>query len=109
MVQSRIETISGGSMSERTSPRAIPKPHERGAAVGILREQKAIDFAFQRQIHSVISEQRHAIGNPIFAHHVFGAHQPVAQNLEKSLFANLRRAIQVCRKRTHRFFVRFEK
>ncbi len=82
--------------------------NEGGAAIGIFGEQEAIDFALEREVHAVISQERNAVRNPVVAQQALGGEQPVMQDFEKSLFANLRRAFEIGGKGADGFFVGFE-
>src|SRR5262249_12515837 len=85
------------------------KAHKSNVAVRILGQKKAIDLTLERQFGAVVSEQRDPVGNPVLAHQMLGADEPIAQNLKKSLLLYVRRCVQVCGKGAHGAFVNFKK
>ena len=83
--------------------------HEGDGSVRIFGDQKTINFPLQRKIGAIVAEQRNAIRNPIFAQQMFGADQPIIQDIEKSSGANWDGCVQIFWERMHRSLVDFEK
>lgn len=101
-----METIISRSISDRTSRRS--HFDETDGSVGVLVGQEAIDLPLQAEVGAVVSEQGDAVGDPILAHQVFRAHQPVPQSMEESVVQDLRRCTEIRGKRAHRLLVRLE-
>ena len=73
------------------------KAHKGNPAVGVFGDQEAVDLALQGQVRPVVPQQVDAVGNPILAHHVLGADQPVTQHVEETAFPHFGRHVQVSR------------
>ena len=61
-----------------------PEADESHRAIGIFADEETINLAPQYEIGPVVPEKRDAVRNPIVVQQMFGANQPVAQNVEKS-------------------------
>src|SRR5438445_8961606 len=85
------------------------KAHEVHSAIWILDNQEAVDLALQRQISPVVTEQRDAIGNPVFMQQVLGACQPVAKHFEEATILHFSGGVQILWKRSHRPLVDLKK
>ena len=82
--------------------------HEGDGAVGIFGGEEAIDFTLQHQIGAVVAEQRDAVGDPVFAQQMFGADQPIIENIEEAGGAHVGGRIQIFREGAHGAFVDLE-
>src|SRR5437016_2563119 len=82
--------------------------HESDSAVWVFGDQKAIDLAPQGEVGSIVPHQVNAIRDPVLAHHVLGADQPVAQDLEKAAGADIGRHIEIRREGARRLLVGLE-
>src|ERR1700719_3724076 len=76
-------------------PALNAKAHKWNPSVRILGDEKSIDLALQRQIGAIVTEQINAIGNPVFAQHMFRANQPVIQDFKKSSGTHLSGHVQI--------------
>src|SRR5262249_30751158 len=65
------------------------KADELHHTIGVFGEEKAVDFPLEHEIGSIVTKQRDAIRNPVFVHEMFRTSQPIAQDFEEALLANV--------------------